>query len=227
MQGTTRCSCNVFVWHYKDKIVISDIDGTITKSDVRGMFLPMIAGFKWAQGDVTRLYSRINENGYHMAYLSARAIGQAGATKEYINWLKQDELYLPKGPLFLNPKSLMRTFNQEVITRTPEVFKIECLKHIQECFSGNNPFYAGYGNRPNDVVAYQEVGIPMSRIYIINKAGSVQGGSHLNQTSYKDQSAVVDHIYPPLDSKEVEHDPNMNSYMFWKTPLPDVDLAAV
>jgi len=80
-----------------------------------------------------------------MAYLSARAIGQAGATKEYINWLKQDELYLPKGPLFLNPKSLMRTFNQEVITRTPEVFKIECLKHIQECFSGNNPFYAGYG----------------------------------------------------------------------------------
>jgi len=76
-------------------------------------------------------------------------------------------------------------------------------------------------------VAYQEVGIPMSRIYIINKAGSVQGGSHLNQTSYKDQSAVVDHIYPPLDSKEVEHDPNMNSYMFWKTPLPDVDLAAV
>ena len=33
----------------RDKIVISDIDGTITKSDVRGMFLPMIAGFKWAQ----------------------------------------------------------------------------------------------------------------------------------------------------------------------------------
>ena len=49
------------------------------------------------QGDVTRLYSRINQNGYHMAYLSAMAIGQAGATKEYINWLKQDDLYLPKG----------------------------------------------------------------------------------------------------------------------------------
>lgn len=30
-QGTTRCKCNVFRWRYDDKIVISDIDGTITK----------------------------------------------------------------------------------------------------------------------------------------------------------------------------------------------------
>lgn len=32
-QGTTRCKCNVFRWRYDDKIVISDIDGTITKYD--------------------------------------------------------------------------------------------------------------------------------------------------------------------------------------------------
>ena len=41
-QGTSRCQCNVFVWDQKEKIVISDIDGTITKSDVRGMLLPLI-----------------------------------------------------------------------------------------------------------------------------------------------------------------------------------------
>ena len=30
------------MWEQSTKIIISDIDGTITKSDVRGMILPMI-----------------------------------------------------------------------------------------------------------------------------------------------------------------------------------------
>ena len=30
-QGTSRCKCNIFLWRYDDKIVVSDIDGTITK----------------------------------------------------------------------------------------------------------------------------------------------------------------------------------------------------
>lgn len=30
-QGSARCKCNIFLWRYDDKIVISDIDGTITK----------------------------------------------------------------------------------------------------------------------------------------------------------------------------------------------------
>lgn len=30
-QGTTRCTCYVYLWNWDDKIVVSDIDGTITK----------------------------------------------------------------------------------------------------------------------------------------------------------------------------------------------------
>lgn len=30
-QGTSRCKCYLFRWKYNDKVVISDIDGTITK----------------------------------------------------------------------------------------------------------------------------------------------------------------------------------------------------
>lgn len=30
-QGTSRCKCYLFRWKYDDKVVISDIDGTITK----------------------------------------------------------------------------------------------------------------------------------------------------------------------------------------------------
>lgn len=42
-QGTSRCKCYLFKWKHSDKVVISDIDGTITKSDVLGHILPMVS----------------------------------------------------------------------------------------------------------------------------------------------------------------------------------------
>ena len=63
-QGTYRASCNIHLWRQNDRIVISDIDGTITRSDVRGMLLPLIGASNWAQGEVVRLYNLIANNGY-------------------------------------------------------------------------------------------------------------------------------------------------------------------
>ena len=81
-QGTARCSCHLYLWKWSDKIVISDIDGTITKSDVLGHVLPVI-GRDWAQSGVAELFTKIKENGYHIAYLSARAIGQVQKFKPF------------------------------------------------------------------------------------------------------------------------------------------------
>lgn len=75
-QGTSRCKCYVFRWKHTDKVVISDIDGTITKSDVLGHILPMV-GKDWAQLGVAELFTKIEQNGYKLLYLSARAIGQS------------------------------------------------------------------------------------------------------------------------------------------------------
>lgn len=75
-QGTSRCKCYVFRWKFNDKVVISDIDGTITKSDVLGHILPMV-GKDWAQLGVAELFTKIEQNGYKLLYLSARAIGQS------------------------------------------------------------------------------------------------------------------------------------------------------
>ena len=128
--------------------MISDIDGTITKSDVLGHILPAI-GHDWAQSGVAQLFSKIRNNGYHIMYLSARAIGQSTITKDYLHSVKQGGVHLPDGPLFLNPDSLLHAFKREVIDRNPEEFKISCLKEIQSLFGDKNPFFAGYGNRPN------------------------------------------------------------------------------
>lgn len=146
-QGTSRCKCYVFRWKHSDKVVISDIDGTITKSDVLGHILPMV-GRDWAQLGVAQLFSKIEENGYKLLYLSARAIGQSRATREYLRSICQGDVKLPDGPLLLNPTSLISAFHREVIERKPEQFKIACLSDIQALFP-QNPFYAGYGNRIN------------------------------------------------------------------------------
>ncbi|XP_041361704.1 phosphatidate phosphatase LPIN2-like isoform X2 [Gigantopelta aegis] len=110
-QGTTRCYSHIYLWKYNDLIVISDIDGTITKSDVLGQILPII-GRDWSQSGVAELFTRIRENGYKLLYLSSRAIGQSNSTKNMLRGIKQGDLALPEGPLLLNPTSLISAFHR-------------------------------------------------------------------------------------------------------------------
>lgn len=110
-QGTTTCKCHIYLWRYDDCIIISDIDGTITKSDVLGHILPII-GKDWAQSGVANLFTKIKSNGYKFLYLSARAIGQARVTREYLRSIRQGDICLPDGPLLLSPTSLMSALHR-------------------------------------------------------------------------------------------------------------------
>ncbi|CAG9581261.1 unnamed protein product [Danaus chrysippus] len=223
-QGTTKCKCNVFRWRYDDKIVISDIDGTITKSDVLGHIFPLV-GKDWAQSGVAQLFTKIKNNGYQLLYLSARAIGQAKVTREYLRSIRQGEVCLPDGPLLLNPTSLLRAFHREVIEKKPEEFKIQCLADIKALFpAGSNPFYAGYGNRVNDVCAYQAVGIPIVRIFTINYKGELKHElTQTFQSTYSHMSVLVDQVFPPA---LCEPSDEFSQSVFWREPLPTVELPA-
>jgi len=225
-QGTTRCKCHIYLWHHTDKVVISDIDGTITKSDVLGHILPVI-GRDWAQSGVAQLFTKINNNGYQIMYLSARAIGQASITKDYLQSVKQGDVCLPDGPIFLNPDSLIHAFRREVIDRNPEEFKIRCLKDIQSLFEDKNPFFAGYGNRPNDAYAYRAVGIPVSRIFTINPAGELRHELTQNfQTSYTEQDAMVDLVFPPVGKDGFDPEfkiQEFSSFGFWREGFLEID----
>jgi phosphatidate phosphatase LPIN len=224
-QGTTRCSCHVYLWNYTDKIVISDIDGTITKSDVLGHVLPII-GRDWAQSGVASLFTKIVNNGYHIVYLSARAIGQASITKEYLSSIKQGEVNLPDGPIFLNPTSLVNAFHREVIEKNPQEFKIACLRDIKKLFPETyNPFYAGYGNRVNDVWAYQAVGIPKTMIFTINPKGELRHElTNAFQTSYGSMASYADHLFP--STNDANYSPSLalefSNFTFWRDILPTI-----
>ena len=85
--------------------------------------------------------------------------------------LRQDDLHLPEGPVLLNPETILVAIKKEIIDGASVFFKTSCLRKLQRLFAAENPYFAGYGNRPNDEESYKAVGIPLSRIFIVDQAG--------------------------------------------------------
>ncbi|KAF4023641.1 hypothetical protein G4228_015580 [Cervus hanglu yarkandensis] len=229
-QGTCRCRATIYLWKWDDKVVISDIDGTITKSDALGHILPQL-GKDWTHQGITSLYHKIHLNGYKFLYCSARAIGMANLTKGYLQWVSEAGCGLPKGPILLSPSSLFSALHREVIERKPEVFKIACLSDVQQLFlPQEQPFYAAFGNRPNDVTAYRQVGLPACRIFTVNPRGELSQELMKNHKStYERLSEVVELLFPPVargPSTDLAH-PEYSNFCYWREPLAPVDLDAL
>eukprot|EP00835_Amoeboradix_gromovi_P005918 NODE_614_length_5976_cov_0.280755.p2 type:complete len:367 gc:universal NODE_614_length_5976_cov_0.280755:374-1474(+) len=146
INGEEKCNASIFFWDEDATVVISDIDGTITKSDALGHLFAFV-GKDWTHASICGLYSKIYKNGYKMLYLTSRAIGQAPYTRSYLDKVAQGPFKLPHGPVFLSPDRLYAAFRREIILRRPEIFKMACLKDIKRVFKNRNPFYAGFGNR--------------------------------------------------------------------------------
>ncbi|KAI4903522.1 hypothetical protein NFI96_027566 [Prochilodus magdalenae] len=225
-QGTCRCDGTIYLWNWDDKVIISDIDGTITKSDVFGQILPQL-GKDWTHQGIAKLYHSVAENGYKFLYCSARAIGMADMTRGYLQWVNDGGTILPRGPLMLSPSSLFSAFHREVIEKKPEIFKIECLTDIKNLFYPNKrPFYAAFGNRTNDVFAYKEVGVPVCRIFTVNPKGElIQEQTRGNKSSYSRLSELVEHVFPLLSKEQSSafNFPEFSSFCFWRQPIPEIN----
>ncbi|XP_078447052.1 lipin family protein [Wolffia australiana] len=218
--GRQQVDAHVYLWKWNARIVISDVDGTITKSDVLGQFMPLV-GRDWTQSGVARLFSAIKENGYQLLFLSARAIVQAYLTRSFLLNLKQDGKALPNGPVVISPDGLFPSLYREVIRRTPHEFKIACLEDIRALFpSDYNPFYAGFGNRDTDELSYRKIGIPRGKVFIINPKGEVAVNHSIDVKSYTSLHTLVNDMFPPTSVVEQE---DFNSWNYWKMPLPSVD----
>ena len=109
--GRATCAARIFLWDDTDQIVISDIDGTITKSDALGHVFAAI-GKDWTHLGIAKLYTDISNNGYRMLYLTSRAIGQADSTREYLRSIVQGEYRLPEGPVIMSPDRLIASLHR-------------------------------------------------------------------------------------------------------------------
>jgi phosphatidate phosphatase LPIN len=213
------------------RIVISDIDGTITRSDALGHIFTAI-GRDWSQSGVAQLFTAIRANGYHIMYLTARCIGVARSTRKFIQSVKQKDIgsaalaeqhTLPPGPVFMSPMRLLSALNKEVVHRTPEEFKIACLTDILGLFpAGSRPFYAGFGNRRSDVDSYRFVGINEDKIFTINHKGYIRTRNRTYRKTYTSLHELVDDMFPPFDSASGDLDEQFNDANYWALPLPEL-----
>ena len=221
LRGKQTVISTIYLWDSSAKLIISDIDGTITRSDALGHVLPML-GRDWSHSGVAKLLTAIRNNGYHIIYLTSRPIGQAQTTRNFLTNLKQDgNIMLPKGPVFMSPDRLFTAINREMIRKKPQEFKIACLKDIKNIFPNNkNPFYSGFGNRNTDVMSYQAVGISSENVFIINPQGEIHTTNQTSKKSYDSLTDLVDELYPAIITENTVSE-DYNDWNFLKTPSSD------
>eukprot|EP01083_Nonionella_stella_P044415 119595_1 len=221
LQGTQSITACIFLWDASDKIVISDVDGTITKSDVMGHVAPLIVGSQWSHNGVAQLFTNIVSNGYQMLYLTSRGIGQSSVTRSYLfENVKQRNFSLPSGPMIMSPDSLTIAFYREIIMKKPQEFKIPALENICSLFHKNhNPFYGGFGNRVTDLESYLNVGVPKHRIFIIKPSGAIYTNNTLFKTTYDELNEDVESMFMDRQNAFSKEKEEYNSFNFWRMPI--------
>ena len=194
--GIQTLKSHIYLWKSNEKLIISDIDGTITKSDILGYIYPLF-GKDWSHDGVTDLFTNLYKNGYKIIYLTARAIGQSTMTKNYLNNLIQEQNKLPPGPMLMSPDGLFSALKREVIQRKPHLLKIPLLTEIKNLFPENiKPFYAGFGNRDTDAIAYRYLDIPLNNIFIVDPNSDVIQLGKEETTTYNDINNNLERYFP-------------------------------
>ncbi|KNE66616.1 hypothetical protein AMAG_11733 [Allomyces macrogynus ATCC 38327] len=194
-----RKRARVWLWPSTTKVVVSDVDGTITRSDALGIILPAMFGYQYAHPGIAKLYSRVAQHGYQFLYVTSRGIAQADATRAYVQSIKQQDadgdehVGLPDGPVLTSPDGLMAALRREVVLKTPQEFKITTLSQVAALFDEGgeevgprrstdrdlaaapavSPFVAGFGNRETDMIAYTAVAIPPTHCFCVDNSGSI------------------------------------------------------
>jgi phosphatidate phosphatase LPIN len=177
-------------------------------------------GRDWTHQGVAKLFTDIVSNGYNIMYLTSRSTGQADLTRTYLKGVLQDGYRLPKGPVIMSPDRTIAALRREVYLRKPEVFKMACLRDILNLFPlGQNPFYAGFGNRLTDALSYRSVNIPSSRIFTINSNAEVSLDLlSLNKykSSYVTMRELVDHFFPPISLLVQGGGEEFTDFTYWR-----------
>jgi len=196
---------NVYLYQDSDKLVLTDIDGTITESDIKGHVYP-IFGITAAHKKVIELFAKIRQQGYQVIYLTARSISMDEETHEYLFDLLQNQagFSIPMGPVLLSPETFIDGIISEVVEHDPDVLKTQKILGISEAFSTHDEHnimdtvVAAYGNKDSDVKAYVNSEIDLNNIYIVNTKGVLENIGTGEKSSYEQQVDKIELIYPDI-----------------------------
>jgi phosphatidate phosphatase PAH1 len=169
---------NLFLWSSNDRILVCDIDGTITKSNVRGLWDTVwVDTYDHIHPDIARFLNHITSERHHVVYVTSRPLSLLTKTRKFLKTFQQHSITLPVGPIFCNPKGLAAVLVSELLWKDIYLDKREILiSQIVlpfEIVGTAVPLVAGFGNSVTDTMAYEMAGISLSCIYQINQEGII------------------------------------------------------
>lgn len=191
----------IFFYPYSPirKLIISDVDGTITKSDLIGHFLQTF-GVEYCHVGVCQLYTELAKRGYKFIYLTARHLGYARSTSKYLRSIKQGNFSLPEGPLLTSAEGFYNSFKTEVIDKSTDMFKIQVINDVRNVFGhcDSNPIFSGFGNRDNDSRAYKFVNADKHRIFQLTSDGVMVCMGNKKKFTHLTLLKELDFFYPNI-----------------------------
>ncbi|MCB9545406.1 MAG: hypothetical protein H6706_05860 [Myxococcales bacterium] len=151
----------VFLWPAGTRLVITDIDGTLTLADAEltrqigdPTYVPR------ANDGALELMQAWAEKGYKVVYLTARPHTFRLQTRA---WL--DDLGFPYGPVI--------TADSLVFGESARTYKRAAIQELVDDFGWI--IEAAYGNASSDIQAYEDAGHPKDRTFIIGEEAGRSG----------------------------------------------------
>ncbi|TMW55130.1 hypothetical protein Poli38472_013892 [Pythium oligandrum] len=196
------------LWGPNESVVVADLDGTLTISDVEGHIRTLRLGqYDFLHHGACDFFNKLHELDMRIIYLTARPLDWASASRTHLENAKQQTHALPPGVLITNSNGLTGALMTEVVNKNPHVFKAQVLNEIQLTLihAGRvveHPvFVAGFGNRPTDVVAYEQVGIDPALIFLIDPYSNLKATTDPRiYESYSDPNSLL-WLLPKLKHK--------------------------
>jgi phosphatidate phosphatase LPIN len=189
-------AASLWLWEAHTTLVISDIDGTISVSDVRGYINTVhLKRYEHTHAGVCRLYSHLAAaHDVRFLYLTSRPLSLLPATRAYLAGAVQDGGHrLPPGPIICSPYGLVKVLWKELIEKTIRQFKQQALLDVADVFQrAGRPlaqpvFAAGFGNKTQDALAYMGAGVPSDAIFIINVRSEVRLHAHMEAAAAQEK----------------------------------------
>ncbi len=152
------------VWPKGVKVVVSDVDGTLTTSDWQ-LFKDVATKAPAAMyADADKAIQAWSGKGYRVVYLTGRPQLFSRYSR---NWL--DAHKMPQGVLRLTDDAGDAVPSEAGV----QAFKTQVLKDL--IASHGAQIRAGHGNAVTDIGAYQAAGIPNADLYIVGPHAGVKG----------------------------------------------------
>ena len=99
----------------------------------------------------------------------------------------------------MDPDGIFSSFKKGIIQKEQYMIKILSLMEIKKLFGNkDNIFYAGFGNKETDAIAYRYLGINLKNIFIIDIFSEITRLGIKNKTTYSELSNNCDEIFPKI-----------------------------